>query len=92
MKANVPTVLVHDRKMAQNPGLVAQLEVLELGSGTGLCGILAAKLGAKHVIFSRESFDVFLLAEFLCSLKPMTLSAQWTGQLDTWRSAHFTAV
>ena len=35
--------------LAERPELVRGLEVLEMGSGTGLCGIMAAKLGAAKV-------------------------------------------
>ena len=35
--------------LAERPELVHSLEVLEMGSGTGLCGIVAAKLGAAKV-------------------------------------------
>ena len=35
--------------LAERPELVRGLEVLEMGSGTGLCGIVAAKLGAAKV-------------------------------------------
>lgn len=32
-----------------HPAIVAGKKVLEIGSGCGLCGILAAKLGAAQV-------------------------------------------
>ena len=35
--------------LGEQPGLVRGLEVLEMGSGTGLCGIVAANLGAAKV-------------------------------------------
>eukprot|EP01023_Acetabularia_acetabulum_P007113 TRINITY_DN13025_c0_g1_i1.p1 TRINITY_DN13025_c0_g1~~TRINITY_DN13025_c0_g1_i1.p1 ORF type:complete len:240 (-),score=52.02 TRINITY_DN13025_c0_g1_i1:77-796(-) len=35
--------------MIQNPQVVADKSVLELGSGTGVCGIVAAQLGAQQV-------------------------------------------
>ena len=35
--------------LAERPDLVRGLDVLEMGSGTGLCGIVAAKLGAAKV-------------------------------------------
>ena len=37
------------RHLVDNPALVRGRHVLELGSGTGLCGIVAAKLGAAEV-------------------------------------------
>jgi predicted nicotinamide N-methyase len=37
------------RELAEHADLVAGRRVLELGSGTGVCGILAAKLGAAQV-------------------------------------------
>ena len=37
------------RHLVDNPALVRGRRVLELGSGTGLCGIVAAKLGAAEV-------------------------------------------
>ena len=36
------------RELAEHPELVVARRVLELGSGTGLCGILASKLGAAQ--------------------------------------------
>ena len=35
--------------LAERPQLVLGQEVLEIGAGTGLCGIVAAKLGASKV-------------------------------------------
>ncbi len=40
------------RELAEHVELVVGRRVLELGSGTGVCGILAAKLGAAQVSFS----------------------------------------
>lgn len=40
------------RELVAHPGIVAGKEVLEIGSGTGLCGIVAAKLGAHMVRLS----------------------------------------
>ena len=37
------------RHLVDNPALVRGRRVLELGSGTGLCGIVAAKPGAAEV-------------------------------------------
>lgn len=37
--------------------MVEGQEVLELGSGCGLCGILAAKLGARQVCVWAEDFS-----------------------------------
>ena len=42
------TALNISRELAEHAELVAVRRVLELGSGTGLCGILAAKLGATQ--------------------------------------------
>lgn len=38
------------RELAAHPEAVAGARVLELGAGTGVCGILAAKLGAAQVV------------------------------------------
>ena len=35
--------------LVQKPALVQNRTVLEIGAGTGLCGIVAAKLGAAQV-------------------------------------------
>lgn len=37
------------RELAAHPEIVRDQEVLEIGSGCGACGILAAKLGARQV-------------------------------------------
>ena len=37
------------RHLTAHPQLVRRRRVLELGSGCGLCGILAAKMGAAEV-------------------------------------------
>ena len=36
--------------LVEKPALVQGKRVLEIGAGTGLCGIVAAKLGAAQVI------------------------------------------
>ena len=50
--------------LVERPELVKGREVLEIGAGTGVCGIVAAKLGASKVgthLFS------FLSASWTCS-------------------------
>lgn len=37
------------RELIAQPSMVAGKRVLEIGSGTGLCGVFAAKLGAAEV-------------------------------------------
>lgn len=37
------------RELLEHPSIVAGKSVLEIGSGCGLCGIVAAKLGASQV-------------------------------------------
>ena len=37
------------RELLSHPEIVAGQTVLEIGSGTGLCGIVAAKVGAAQV-------------------------------------------
>jgi predicted nicotinamide N-methyase len=44
-----PASLVMCEFLKRNPELVKGKRVLELGSGTGIVGLYAAKLGAKHV-------------------------------------------
>ncbi|KAL4425856.1 hypothetical protein ABPG75_009872 [Micractinium tetrahymenae] len=43
------------REMAAHPDIVAGRRVLEIGSGCGGCGILAAKLGAAEVVLTDYS-------------------------------------
>ncbi|KAL3155850.1 hypothetical protein ABBQ32_012859 [Trebouxia sp. C0010 RCD-2024] len=40
------------RELLKHPAVVADKTVLEIGSGCGLCGILAAKLGAAQVVLT----------------------------------------
>lgn len=40
------------RELLKHPAVVAGKAVLEIGSGCGLCGILAAKLGAAQVVLT----------------------------------------
>ena len=40
------------REMAAHPSAVAGAAVLELGAGTGVCGLLAARLGAARVVLT----------------------------------------
>lgn len=44
-------------ELAADPSLVAGKRVLELGSGCGLCGFLATKLGAQDVSFGAFEFE-----------------------------------
>ena len=44
-----PSALVMCDYLKRNPEIVKGKRVLELGSGTGIVGLYAAKLGAKHV-------------------------------------------
>jgi predicted nicotinamide N-methyase len=52
------------RHVLDHPGLVAQAEVLDLASGSGLVAIAAAKAGARHVlaadidVFSQEAIAI----------------------------------
>jgi len=53
------------RELAAHPESVRGLDVLEIGAGTGLCGIVAAKLGARRVV--RVSIAVLLCVSWsLC--------------------------
>ncbi|KAL0036907.1 hypothetical protein WJX77_004594 [Trebouxia sp. C0004] len=40
------------RELIEHPGIVAGKSVLEIGSGCGLCGIVAARLGAAQVVLT----------------------------------------
>ncbi|KAA6419328.1 MAG: hypothetical protein FRX49_10727 [Trebouxia sp. A1-2] len=40
------------RELVEHPGIIAGKSVLEIGSGCGLCGIVAAKLGAAQVMLT----------------------------------------
>ncbi len=44
------------RELIEHPGIIASKSVLEIGSGCGLCGIVAAKLGAAQVLLMYMSF------------------------------------
>lgn len=48
------------REMEAHPEMVAGRSVLELGAGCGVCGLLAAKLGADHVVLT-DYVDKLLL-------------------------------
>jgi len=50
------------RVLADHPSFVRGHRVLEIGSGCGVCGILAAKLGAQRVGFAGVCY--------LCSTPP----------------------
>lgn len=50
--------------LVERPELVRGREVLEIGAGTGVCGIVAAKLGASKVCTHLISF---LSASWTCS-------------------------
>ncbi len=52
------TALVHRREMVVHPEIVSDCRVLEIGSGCGGCGILAAKLGAAEVVLTDYSDPV----------------------------------
>lgn len=43
------------RELLEHPAVAAGKKVLEIGSGCGLCGIVAAKLGAKQVSSLHQS-------------------------------------
>ncbi len=45
------------RRLVEMPELVRGKQVLEIGSGCGLCGILAAKLGAREVTCLHDYAD-----------------------------------
>jgi predicted nicotinamide N-methyase len=48
----------HCSILVDRPKLVSGLDVLEIGAGTGLCGIVAAKLGASQVLFTMRFFRI----------------------------------
>ncbi|KAG7341688.1 methyltransferase [Nitzschia inconspicua] len=60
--------------LVQNPNLVKAKRVLELGAGTGLCGIVAHRLGASTVAVSDGDVDV---------LQNLRFNVQWNEMSET---------
>ena len=61
------------------PSLLARARVLELGSGTGLCGLAAARLGARHVVLTDLEG---LLPALLANVERNTAHLRGLGPLD----------
>jgi len=46
--------------VCSNVGIIKQKDILEVGSGLGLCGIVAYKMGARRVIMTEGDTDVLV--------------------------------
>ena len=66
------------RYLIDNPGLVAGKRVLDIGSGSGLVGIAAAKAGASTVLAA--DIDAFSLAAIALNAAANGVTLQITGE------------
>lgn len=66
------------RYLMDNPGLVAGKRVLDIGSGSGLVGIAAAKAGASTVLAA--DIDAFSLAAIALNAAANGVTLQITGE------------
>lgn len=57
-----PSALLLADYLWHHPGLVSGRRVLELGAGTGLPGLCAAKMGASHVTLTDGALDPLVMA------------------------------
>lgn len=58
--------------------------VLELGSGTGICGILAAKIGAKVILSDQkiETFELIHKNVNLNNVEAQYIPLDWSRKID----------
>ena len=66
------------RYILDNPAIVAGKRVLDIGSGSGLVGIAAAKAGARSVLAA--DIDVFALAAIALNAAANDVTLQITGE------------
>jgi len=65
------------RYILDNPDIVAGKRVLDIGSGSGLVGIAAAKAGARHVLAA--DIDAFALAAIALNAAANSVALDITG-------------
>lgn len=66
------------RYLLDNPGLVEGRRVLDVGAGSGLVGLAAAKMGARHVVAA--DIDPLAIAAIMRNAKVNNLSIETTAR------------
>lgn len=91
-----PASIALSRLIAHCPSLVKGKSVLEIGSGLGLCGCVAAAAGASRVVMTDVDGDMLRLAAASaaangCDDDVETMTLDW-GRKESWPDGEFDVV
>ena len=91
-----PASIALGRLIAHCPSLVKDKSVIEIGSGLGLCGCVAAAAGASRVVMTDVDGDMLRLAPASagangCDDVVETMTLDW-GRKESWPEGEFDVV